>query len=250
MMKRDYLKEKKEWVATVLVVVSVISAVLIGIKVTDFFVTSAKAEGAVKQAIEQGKPDAENVAAQLGRCKQVADALKKSNLFAPPPPKENPVKVVMGIFGDEALINGKWYREGAKVGDAKIVSIGPVSVITEWDGKQKTFTPIDNASAGPSTPSRPAKKTSSSRSTSSSSRMVVAGKTVVRRGGDELVTRDTFAQLGAGLGVNLPSRVQDGLMKYWSGLSDKEKAQSRERWERMSDKERKQTLEGAKREMR
>ncbi len=248
-MKRAYLKEKKGLVAAVLVTVSVISAVLIGIKVTGFFVTSASAEGAVKQAIEQGKPDAKNVTTQLGRCQQVADALKKSNLFAPPPPKENPVKAVMGIFGDEALINGKWYEVGAKVGDAKILSIGPVSVTTEWDGKQKTFTPIDNVGSGPSTPSRPAKRPSSPRSASSSGRMVVTGKRVVRRGADEPVTRDTFAQLGAGLGMKLSSRVQDGLMKYWSGLSDKEKAQSRERWERMSDRERKQTLEGAKREM-
>jgi len=51
-MKTDFLKEKKELAASALLAVSVISALLIVVRVTGFFVTSAKAEGAVKQAIE------------------------------------------------------------------------------------------------------------------------------------------------------------------------------------------------------
>jgi len=64
------------------------------------------------------------------------------------------------------------------------------------------------------------------------------------------VTRDTFRELGAGLGVKMSSKTQDNLMTYWNGLSDREKAESQERWNRMSDTERRQTLENAKREMR
>ena len=90
-MKLDYLKEKKELVGTILLAVSVLSAVLIVVKVTGFFVISANAENAVKQAIEQGKPDAKNVTTQLGTSRKVADSLKKQNLFSPPPPRQNPV---------------------------------------------------------------------------------------------------------------------------------------------------------------
>lgn len=255
-MKTDYLKEKKGLVATVLLAVSVISALLIVVKVTGFFVTSARAEGAVKQAIEQGRPDAKNLTAQLDRFKQVAEALKKKNLFAPPPPKQNPIKAVMGIFGDEAFINGKWYKVGAKVGDAKILAIGPDAVTTEWNGQQKTFNPIDGESSGSGGPSRPARRSSSARSSSARGSRSAPAKlvTVKRRPASNTVsgpvTRDTFAQLGAGLGVKMSSRTQDNLMQYWNGLSDQEKARSQESWNRMSDGERRQTLENAKREMR
>jgi len=256
-MTIDYLKEKRELVATVLLAVSVIAGLLIVVKVTGFFVTSARAEGTVKQAIEQGKPDTKNLTAQLDRFKQVADALKKSNLFAPPPPKQNPIKAVMGIFGDEALINGKWYKVGAKVGDAKVVAIAPDAVTTEWNGQQKTFNPIDGSSSGSSGPARPARRSSSSRSSSASKgsrsaapKLVTVQRRLTSNNVSGPVTRDTFAQLGAGLGVAMPPKVQDNLMKYWNGLSDQEKARSQESWNRMSDRERRQTLENAAREMR
>jgi hypothetical protein len=53
------------------------------------------------------------------------------------------VKAVLGIFGDEAYIDGQWYKVGAKIRDAKIVDIGTDSVTTEWDGKKQVFRPID-----------------------------------------------------------------------------------------------------------
>ena len=168
-MKLSDLKEKKELVSTALLAVSVLSAVLIMVKVTGFFVVAAKAESAVVNAIEHSKPDSENVAAQVDKFKKVADALKKSNLFAPPATKQNPIKAVMGIFGDEALINGKWYKAGDKVADAKILAVNPTSVETEWDGKKKTFSPIDGgATSSPGTPSR-GRSTASTRRSSSSS---------------------------------------------------------------------------------
>jgi hypothetical protein len=169
-LKLDRLKEKKELVSTALLVISVLSAILILVKVTGFFVASANAESAVKDAIRHSAPDAKNVTAQLDKSKKVADALKKSNLFSPPLPKQNPIKTVMGIFGDEALINGKWYKAGDKVADARILAVNPTSVETEWDGKKKTFSPIDSgAASGPGGSSRSRRSTVSVRSSSSSS---------------------------------------------------------------------------------
>ncbi len=52
-----------------------------------------------------------------------------------------------GILGDEVLINGKWYKAGDKVGDAKIVAIEAAQVRIEWEGKEKIFAPISAASA-------------------------------------------------------------------------------------------------------
>ena len=79
-MNLDTLKEKKELILTALLMISVLSAGLILIKVTGFFVTSAQAETAVKDAIKHGEPDSKNMTAQLDKSKKVADALKKSNL--------------------------------------------------------------------------------------------------------------------------------------------------------------------------
>jgi len=152
-MKFDYLKEKKELISFVLLGVSAFLAVLILVKVTGFFTTSAKAEGLVKRAVVQNNTDSKDMDKYFAKYKVLADALKKNNLFAPPPPKQHPVKNVLGILGDEVLINDKWYKVGETVGDAKVVAIGPTEATIAWDGKEKTFAPIDAAS--PSQPGGP-----------------------------------------------------------------------------------------------
>ena len=183
-MKLNDLKEKKEFVSTALLAVSVLAAVLILVKVTGFFAASARAESAVENAIRLSEPDSKNVAAQLDKSRKVADALKKSNLFAPPTAKQNPIKAVAGIFGSEALINGKWYKAGDMVADAKILAVNPTSVETEWDGKKKTFSPIDSGDSGPGGSSRSSRSMVSTRSSSSSSsghpQMVVTKSVAVK----------------------------------------------------------------------
>lgn len=145
-MNLDYLKDnlrfRREALPTLLVGIAVLCAVLILVKVTGFFVASARAESVVRQAIAQSTPDPKVVEGQLARSEPIADNLKKNNLFSPPPPKQHPVKEVFAIFGDEVLINDKWYKVGDTVGEAKIMAIGPTSVTTEWDGKEKIFYPI------------------------------------------------------------------------------------------------------------
>jgi hypothetical protein len=152
-MKIEYLKDKKELVSVVLLGVSAILAVSILVKVTGFFTAPAKARNIVKTAIEQNTEDANDIDKYFVKYKMLADALKKNNLFAPPAPKQHPVKEILGIFGDEVIIRDKLYKVGAKVGDATIVSIEATEVTIEWDGKKKTFSPMD--AGGSSQPSRP-----------------------------------------------------------------------------------------------
>ena len=150
---KDLLKNKKELVPTVLLGVSVLCGILILVKVTSFFVASARAESVVKRAIKQNGADPNNIEKQLASSAAITDELKKNNLFAPPPAKQHPVKEVWGIFGDQVLIKDKWYNVGDTVGDAKIVAIGPTSVTIMWDGKEKSFLPIQavivEAKSGP-----------------------------------------------------------------------------------------------------
>jgi len=93
----------------------------------------------------------------FAKYKALANELKKNNLFVPPSPKQHPVKEVLGILGNEVIIRDKLYKVGDKVGEAKIVAIGPTEVTIEWDGKEKPFAPIDAAMPQAPKASRPGK---------------------------------------------------------------------------------------------
>jgi len=147
-------KTKNASPARILLAVAALLGALVFYTVAGFFMTTARAELAVARAGEAGATDSNDVEARLTKSKSVVEALKKKNLFAPPAPKQNPVREVSGILGDEALINGKWYKAGASVGDAKILAVGPTKVKVSWDGQEKEFSPI-GASGGPGGPGGP-----------------------------------------------------------------------------------------------
>lgn len=142
-MKLDYLRQKKELIPLVLFGASVLMALLILIKVVGFFVFSARAENLIERAIAQNDTDTKNTEKYFAESKALAEGLKKNNLFAPPQLKQHPVKEVWGILGDEVLIEGKWYKVGDTIGDAKILAIGPTSAKIDWNGEEKVFLPID-----------------------------------------------------------------------------------------------------------
>ncbi len=164
-MKIDYLREKKELVLVALLGVSVFLAVLILVKIKGFFAASARAENLVKRAVEQNSTNTNDTDKYLAQFKGLADALKKNNLFAPPPPKQHPVKEVLGIFGNEVLINDNWYKVGDTVGDAKITAIGPTNVKIDWEGSEKVFAPIRGSTIDVSKrrPGRPRKRSTTTR---------------------------------------------------------------------------------------
>ncbi len=236
-MKLDYLKEKKELVSVVLLGVSAFLAVLILVKLTGFFTAPAKAELLVKKAVAQNNTDANDIDKYFAKYKALANELKKNNLFAPPPPKQHPVKEVWGIFGNEVLIKDKWYKVGDKVGDAKIVAIGPTEVTIEWDGKEKTFAPID--SKGSSQPGGPrgSRATASSGGPGGGSAQMVTiqseGRPMVRPEG------------GRGPGRGGMGGGMEGMRERFQNMSEAERnrvmAEMRERRERymnMSEAER------------
>lgn len=144
-MNPDYLKSKKELISVLLLCVSAVMGVLILIKTTSFFEASAKAEELVKRAVVQDNRNTQDMDRYFAGFRALADELKKNNLFAPPPPKHHPVKEVQGIFGEEVLIEDKWYKVGDRVAEAKIVSIGPTEVKIEWDGREQVFSPISGS---------------------------------------------------------------------------------------------------------
>jgi hypothetical protein len=213
MKLNNYLKEKKESVSIVLLGVSALLGIMILVKARGFFVPSAWAENAVKSAIAQSKSDANDVKEHLAASKAIADELKKKNLFIPPRPKKHPVNQVLGILGSEALINGKWYKAGDRVGDARVVAIEPALVRIEWEGREKVFAPMESGSAGPGgpRPGRPQMASGGQGGPSARAEMTVVG-------GPDRRGPGRFGEGGFG-----------GMRERWQNMSEEERNAMRER---------------------
>jgi len=139
---KEFLQNKREFVPMVLLAIAALSGILTVAKATGLFIASARAERIVKQATTWSKQDPNIVESHVARSRLIAEDLKENNLFWPSP-KGHPVKAVLGIFGDEAYIDGNWYKVGSRIRDAKIIAIDAASVTTEWNGKKQVFCPID-----------------------------------------------------------------------------------------------------------
>jgi len=144
-MKLDYENDKKELLSITLLVISVVFAVLICMKAISFVKLRARAnhiENIAQTIKAKDSSSSEDIEKYLGPTKEMANNLKKRNLFAPPQPKTNPVTQIPCILGDEVFINNKWYKEGDMVQDAKIVSVEPTQVTIEWEGKKTVLQPL------------------------------------------------------------------------------------------------------------
>lgn len=91
----------------------------------------------------------------LAETKTVAEELKKKNLFVLATPKQFPVSDVLGIMGREAPINGKWYKVGDSVAEARIAAIEPTKVKIVWNGQEKEFSPIASGGGAGGRPDQP-----------------------------------------------------------------------------------------------
>ena len=155
-MKMESHKEKTRSAAMVLLAVAALLGALVLYEVAECLMTVAQAELAVVRASEAAMGVPNDVNAPLAEAKSTAEALKKNNLFVRPLPKQNPIREVLGILGDEALINGKWYKAGDTVGEAKILAVEPTKIKVSWKGQKIELTPLGAKGGGPSSePPRP-----------------------------------------------------------------------------------------------
>ncbi|MBP7052933.1 MAG: hypothetical protein KBE65_18160 [Phycisphaerae bacterium] len=128
-----------------LLAVAVLLGALVLLRIAGFVTASAQARAMAATADPNGRGVAE-VGKLLAGAQACAEELKKKNLFIVVPPKQHPVGEVRGILGEEALINGQWYKAGDSVEDAKIVAIEPTKVRVAWNGQETEFLPIASAS--------------------------------------------------------------------------------------------------------
>lgn len=167
----------------------------------------------------------------LEQARKTADAIKGKNLFIKEPPKENPVKQVDGILGDEAFVAGQWYKAGAKIGDATIVEVRPTYVTVEWEGKTTNLAPIGAATSEPSGPpvarGEPKKEAPAEAKKNE-------GKPAETPKVETAAAVEQDDPLGW-LGVTLSPRLRAVLMEKWNSASPEEKARAQEEWNKMSD---------------
>jgi len=235
----DYLKEKKELVSVVLLCVSAVMAVSILVKVTGFFTASARAERIVTDAVAQNTEEANDIDKYFTKYKMLADALKKNNLFSPPVAKQHPVQEVTGIFGDEVIIRDKLYKVGAKVGDATIVSIESTQVTIEWDGKKKTFSPMDAKSSSQQGSSRASARGNPARPTGGSAQMVAVGSDGFKGKGEKSQNKSD-AKMQAKREKQDKENLK-AIQERWSTLPEQVRqklSEIKERWPTMSEGER------------
>jgi hypothetical protein len=205
---------------------------------------TTRAQGLVRGTVSRHAPDPNGLQRHLQEARSVADTLKEKNLFIKKPPREHPVKQVDGILGSEVLIGDKWYKAGEKVGEAKIVAVGPTEARIEWDGKETTFSPMAAASAAPAPPASPVadpKKEEGSPVPRPAPAAPVAAAPAAPAPGPE----DSFAWLG----VSLSPQLKEKLLERWNKMSEQEKEMMKQKWDAMPEEQKKQAVEALEKGM-
>jgi hypothetical protein len=174
----------------------------------------------------------------LGRAREVAEALKKDNLFAKQSTKEHPVKQIDGILGDEMLVGDKRYKVGDKIGDARVVSIEATRVMIEWDGRTKAFSPMAAANTEapreppPGRPEPPEKAPEPAKPPTEAPPVEV--KVV-----DAPVEDDPLGWIG----VTLSPKARAFLLEQWNKIPPEEREKAKEKWNSMSESDKQSALD-------
>lgn len=138
----------------ILLAVALLLGALVLWRVAGFLVAAREAQGMAVRVATAGQADTGALDGPLAQAKASAEELRKRNLFVASAPRQHPVSEVIGILGNEALINGQWYKAGDSIADAKVLAVEPTKVRIAWDGQEKDFAPIAAGGAG-QPPGRP-----------------------------------------------------------------------------------------------
>ncbi len=187
-------------------------------------------------SLAQSEHDPNRLKQSLGEAKKTVDSLKQNNLFVKAPPKQNPVRQVEGILGQEALIGGKWYKVGDKVADAKIVAIAATQVEVEWDGKKTSFSPIASVSAGPpappAAPGGPPKKEAGPQPPKLPEAKVVKPP-----------APPTEDDPLAWMGVKLSPKAREKFLQMWNSVPDSQKEEAKAKWNSMPEEKKQEAVQ-------
>jgi hypothetical protein len=192
---KNYLKGKDHIVTKAMIAISTIFAILILFKTGSVFGQLVKMKKAVKTSSQEITISPKQNEKVLAAARTIIDDLKKKNVFAPPAAKAKSIEQISGIFGDEALINGNWYKAGDKVQDAEIVSIEPTKVIVRVDGQEKSFMPIISKDSGSDQANKTGASSGESRGRTEGSDRIGRGPDRGDRGGFQMPSREEIDRI-------------------------------------------------------
>jgi hypothetical protein len=146
----EYIKTNQRYFTMATAAVAIMLTMATISKAAVSMVRIRKIAPAIESAKTQAVIDEEASKKHLAKFKETAEKLKKENMYTPPQAKPKPPSCT-GIIGSRAIINGKGYKVGEKVGGAELLSIGTKDVTVMWDGKE-TVLPVFSKGGGSPAP--------------------------------------------------------------------------------------------------
>ncbi|MBW8035796.1 MAG: hypothetical protein FVQ79_09245 [Planctomycetes bacterium] len=171
-MKTEILKNRLKHLVRALIALSVLMACAMAAKVSAFVLEADSIPQRIEKALTVDSKKDDRLKEFQSQHAKIAKKLKEKSLFASSSPeKKNPVTKVDGIIGNSALIGGKLYKKGDKIGDAKILSIDPKSITVRWNKQEIQVSPFDH-----SVPLAPRKKNANKTKSKTAKKTVVKDK--------------------------------------------------------------------------
>jgi hypothetical protein len=140
---KHLLKKEQKLFSVALLGFSILLAVVLLWRIQNFLKVSMWARVVVNSAVQQIDIPTPDTTKYLSPDKEIVAALIQDNIFILQATPVSPISEVRAIFGDSALINGKWYKTGDSIGQARIVAIEPSQARIEWNGTTKTYSPVE-----------------------------------------------------------------------------------------------------------
>jgi len=169
---------------------------------------------------------------------KIVKTLKEKNVFMPPKPQPQPPSEVTGILGDQALIQGKWYKVGDMIPPgAKVAAIEATCVKIDWQGQEKILYPINSATTGsPSEGPRkgPVRERRERAETPKPAEQVEAAPPTEE---DDLAWLDW------------PAEFKEKFRQQWNKMTPEQKEKVKEQWNNLSDEQKEQAKEAMSRQM-
>lgn len=224
-MTKEIIKNNVRHLPNALFVISVVFIILTVIKVSGYAGTSERITKAIDTAKSQNGHDEETVKELLGKTHEGANKLKQKNMFVPPPPKARP-PVCLGIIGDKAIINNKYYKVGDKIGPAELIAVGTKDVTIKWEDKEMKLVPFAQSNKSPDGDSRPGPKPSGDNGKNPDSKS--ATTTVVNQGPEQGMRPGMDSSGGRSGFMNMSSEEREAMIARYRSMSPEEQSRFRD----------------------
>ena len=223
---------KKNKVFWILAVCLVFFAGLLGAKVIGFFITSASTD----QLLEKSRVF-EDINSKdyeiIDNSAEMAEELKRNNLFMTEQQRQCPVQDIDAIMGKEALINGRWCKAGDQIEDAIILEVGASYAKVEWNGSVRI---VELSTRVPVVSGRQA----------AVDRRGQTGPAMQQQSQQPQQTQRPAAAVPdqlAWMGVQLTADQRQKIEAVWSKIPEQYRARMQEEWLRMPEAERTKSLQ-------